>query len=199
MRDSLFAGADLPVAPDQTWEEFIRSGQGYRRHLESLGARDDTRCLHCRQLLSHDAVQLLATYSGYLEGQIATAILEQEATTKDLVKPLQNFSLAAVRAYMDNVDGDNFNGLQARPDQVETLRSIVDLNLGLRQELTDGLPIGENVSAEISVIRTAIEPWLSEVSETLKELRNLDSDREKSLKEKEDELIELQDRLELCR
>ena len=98
LRDSLFAAADLPATPDQTWEAFIRSGRGYRRHLESVGARDDTWCLYCRQLLGNEAVQLIARYSNYLESQIATDIQEQEAAAKDLVKPLHDFSLAAVQA-----------------------------------------------------------------------------------------------------
>ena len=198
LRDSLFAAADLPATPDQTWEAFIRSGQGYRRHLESVGARDDTRCLHCRQLLGNEAVQLIARYSNYLESQIATDIQEQEAAAKDLVKPLHDFSLAAVQAYIENVDGDTYKGLQAPPDRIEAFRSIVDLNAGLQQNLTDGLPIDDNVPAGISGTRVAIESWLTDVKDTLKELRNQDSDRETSLKEKENELIELKDYIELC-
>ena len=199
LRNSLFAAADLPAPSDPPWEAFIRSGLEYRRHLVRLGAHDDTRCLYCRQLLSQDAVQLLTKYGGYLEGQIATDIQEQEEAVKDLVESLRNSSLEAIESYIENVDGDANIYPQAPPNQVEAIRDIVNVNLGLQQRLTEEIPIDENVSSGISELRGVIEQWLSDVNETIIELRNMDSDQEKSLKEKQDELIELKSRLELSR
>ena len=198
LRDSLFTAANLPAAPDQTWGAFISSGQEYRRHLESLGAHDDSRCLYCRQLLNDEAARLIARYSDYLESQIAADIQDQMAALKQLAKPFQDFSLAAVQTYIQDVDGGINKALQSPPDRIEVLRNIVNLNAGLQQKLTDGVPIDENLLAGLSGIRAVVEPWLSEVKETLKELRNQDSDLEKSLKDKEDELIELKARFELC-
>ena len=198
LRDSLFTAANLPAAPDQTWGAFISSGQEYRRHLESLGAHDDSRCLYCRQLLNDEAARLIARYSDYLESQIAADIQDQMAALKQLAKPFQDFSLAAVQTYIQDVDGGINKALQSPPDRIEVLRNIVNLNAGLQQKLTDGVPIDENLLAGVSGIRAVVEPWLSEVKETLKELRNQDSDLEKSLKDKEDELIELKARFELC-
>ena len=197
LRDSLFAAADLPAPTDQTWEVFIRSGQDYRRHLEGLGVHDDTRCLYCRQSLGDDAVKLISRYGGYLESQIAGDIQEQQIAVKDLVKPLQDFSLASVQTYIENMDGDIDQSLRPPPDRLEALRSIAERYKGLQQKLANGLPIDEELPARMSDTRTAIESWFSDVDDTLKELRNQDSDREKSLKEKQTELIELNARLEL--
>ena len=109
LRESLLA-ADLPAPPDKTFEAFIHSGRAYRRHLESIGAHDDTRCLYCRQALGHDAVQLVARYGAYLESQIAEDIQNQETAAERLVQPLQDSSLASVQAYIEEVDGDIYNG-----------------------------------------------------------------------------------------
>ena len=199
LRDGLFAAADLPAPPDSTWDAFISSGQEHRRHLESLGAHDDTRCLYCRQALSQDAILLLTKYRDYVEGRIATDIQEQEESVADLAKDLRDASLETINAYLEDVGRSN--SIYPQPDLncLEALQDIVNLNIGLQRELTDELPIDENVSATISEISQVIKQWLSDVNESLLELHTLDSDLEKSMKEKEDELIELNARLELSR
>ncbi len=199
LRDNLFAAADLPAAPDQTWEEFVSSGQGYRKYLESLGVHDGSRCLYCRQSLSHEAVQLIGRYSDYLESQIATEIQEQEAVARSLVKSLRGFSLTTVQGYIEGVDRGVYRGLPTPPDRIEVFRRIVDQNAGLQQKLADGLPIDDSVLAEASRTRAVVQSWLSGLKDTLEEMRNQDSDREKSLKEKGSDLIDLKDRIELCR
>ena len=198
-RDGLFDDDDFPAPPDTTWEAFIRSGQEYKRHLESLDAHEDTRCLYCRQVLSHEAILLLAKYRDYLEGQIATDIQEQEESVTDLVKVVRDASLEATNAYLGEVDGENSIYPKPHPNCIEALRDIINLNISLQQKLTDELPIDEDFSTGISEIREAIERWLLDMDDSLLELRTLDSDQEKSLKEREDELIELNARLELSR
>ena len=199
LRENLFAAAKLPTTPDQTWESFVRSGQSYRRHLEGLGVHDNTRCLYCRQLLGNEAVQLIARYGEYLESQIARDIQEQEGTAKELVKRLQEFSLLAVQDYIVNVDSDTYKAQETPLDRIDTLRSIVDLHADLQKKLTDEVPIVENIPAGIAETRTAIESWLTDLEDTLKELGNQHSDRETRLRELENELIELKDQLELSR
>ena len=199
LRDGLFAAADLPAPPDPTWETFIGSGQDYKRHLEDLSAHDDTRCLYCRQVLSQEAILLMAKYRDYLEGQIARDIQEQEESVTGLVKAVRDASLETVKTYLADVDGDNSIYPQAHPNRIEALRDIVNLNIGLQQKLTDELPIDENASVGITDISNAIQQWISDENENLIELRHLDANQEKSLKEKQDELIELKACIELSR
>ena len=197
LRDSLFRAADLPAPPDQTWESFIRSGEDYRRHLQSLGSHDSTRCLYCRQSLGDDAEKLIYKYGDYLESQIAKDIEDQQTAVKDIVAPLQGFSLVSVQSFIENMSGDASTGLRPPADRLEALNSIAEQHEGLQQKITDRLSIDENVPASISKTRTAIESWLLDVNQTLYELRNQDADREKSLKEKQRELVDLNARLEL--
>ena len=45
-RTELFAAADLPADPDDTWSNFIEAGEAYRQHLVELGAHDSDRCVY---------------------------------------------------------------------------------------------------------------------------------------------------------
>ena len=98
LRKSLFDKAKLPADPEETWDAFIRAGQEYRRHLESLGVHDDNLCLYCRQLLNADAVELIVKYNDYLESQIAKDIEVQESAIQVLV-------LNQIRIGRDRGDG----------------------------------------------------------------------------------------------
>ena len=197
LRDSLFASAGLPAEPDQTWEEFIRSGQAYRQHLEIIGAHDNARCIYCRQVLNSEALQLLAKYGDYLEDQIAQDIRGHETTIRRMVEPIQNRSLAVVRAYVAGVDSDPNLGLEAGDNQIDSLRTIMALDENLGKRFTDGSPSDENIPARASAIKNSCEIWLSGLRNTITELQQQSSNREETIKEKETELCELQARLTL--
>ena len=197
LRDSLFAAANLPADPDQTWEGFIRSGQEYRRHLESLGVHDDTHCLYCRQQLNTDALELVVKYRNYLESQIARDIQAQESTVQILVKPLQDYPLTLVQAFCNPADTDTDDEKPAPYSQIEALRNLVRLEGTLRQQFVDRVLVDQNILSKVSEIGASVGLWLSEVKAALEILRAQNSDRDKSLTKKENELLELKGRLEL--
>ena len=199
LRDSLFAAANLPAEPEQTWEEFIRAGREYREHLESLGVHDDTRCLYCRQVLNTDALELIVKYSDYLESQIAKDIEAQESTIQILVKPVEDSSLAAVQAFCEPEDAETDEGIPAPANQIEALRELVSLERTLREQFTDKVLVDENILSKLSGIGVKVGLWLTDVKANLEVLRAQDSDRDKSLLEKENKLLELKARLELTK
>ena len=202
LRDSLFDKANLPADPDETWDVFIRAGQEYRRHLESLGAHDDTLCLYCRQLLNTEALELIVKYSEYLESQIAKDIEAQESAIQVLVKPLQGSSLTTVQAFSEPPDSDTDGRIQApaeQAEQIEALRNLVRLDGMLRQQFTDKVPVNEDILSQVSATGTKVELWLSDVNVELETLRAQDSDREKSLTKEGNELLELKARIELSK
>lgn len=199
LRDSLFAAANLPADPEQTWEDFIRSGREYRRHLEGLGVHDDTLCLYCRQPLGTEAIDLIVKYSEYLESQIAKDIETQESTIQNLVKPVEDSSLRSVQSFCELVDADTDKGIPAPAEQMEALRNLVALDGTLRKQLTDKVMVDESVLSKIYEMRVEIGLWLSDIKATLEVLRAQDSNREKSLAEEENKLLDLKARLELKR
>ena len=200
LRDSLFDKANLPAEPDETWESFIRAGQEYREHLENLGVHDDTLCLYCRQLLSTDAFELIVKYSGYLESKIAKEIETEESTIQVLVDPVKNSSLTTVQAFCKPLDSDTEGGIQApaeNAEHMEALRNLLQLNGTLRQQFTDNVPVNEEILSQISGIETKVNLWLAEVNAELKTLQAQNSDREKALTQKQNELLEFKARIEL--
>ena len=199
LRDSLFAAANLPAELEQTWEEFIRAGREYREYLESLGVHDDTRCLYCRQVLNTDALELIVKYSDYLESQIAKDIEAQESTIQILVKPVEDSSLAAVQAFCEPEDAETDEGIPAPANQIEALRELVSLERTLREQFTDKGLVDENILSKLSGIGVKVGLWLTDVKAKLEVLRAQDSDRDKSLLEKEKKLLELKARLELTK
>ena len=199
LRDSLFAAPNLPAEPEQTWEDFIRSGQEYRRHLDSLGVHDSKRCLYCRQLLDTGALELIVKYSEYLESRMARDIEAQESTIRILARPVEDSSLKSVQPFCEPADSDTDKGMLDPDEQIEALRNLVSLDQALRKQFTDKVMIDENILSKISGIGAKVGLWLSGVEATLEELRAQDSNQEKSLTENENELLELKARLELNR
>ena len=197
LRDSLFAAADLPAEPDDTWEAFIRSGLDYRRQLENLGVHDSTRCLYCRQPLGAEALQLIAKYSDYLEDQIAKGIEEQGAIIQSLVRQIQDSSLTAVRAFVADRNADPNLEKQASADQIEALEAIVTLDDTLRQGFAAGVSVGDDFPTRIAATISDFDSWLSALNDAVEELRRQNSNRKESKEEKEKELYELKARLSL--
>ena len=197
LRDGLFAAADLPADPDTTWEAFIRSGNDYRLHLENSGAHDGTRCLYCRQTLGGEALELISKYGEYLEDKIATDIRDQEAIIHQFTDAAQRISLATVRVYIEGIDSDAGLGSKAGDNQIDALRTIIAVDNDLRKRFADRAPIDENIPAKISAIKTSFESWLTGLGSTLEELRQQNSNREETIKEKEQDLHELTDRITL--
>ena len=200
LRDSLFDKANLPADPDGMWDAFIRAGQEYRKHLESLGVHDDTLCLYCRQLLGTNALELIVKYSEYLESKIAKDIEAEESAIQVLMKPVLGSSLTTVQAFSEPLDSDTDWGIPAPSEQaeeIETLRNLLTLDGMLRQQFTDKVPVNENILSQVSGIGTKVELWLTGATAELETLRAQDSDRGKSLTKKQNELLELKARIEL--
>ena len=197
LRDSLFAAANLPTDPDQTWEAFVRSGKEYREHLEKLGVHDEMRCLYCRQTLAPDALALIAKYSEYLGSQIAKDIQAQESAIQVLSKPLRDSSLASVQAFCAPAEAESDAGIEPPTEQIETLRRLLTVEATLRNQLADRTAVEESNIFQVSEMRSKVSAWHSYVTAALEELRSQNLDREEVLKKKEVELLELRARMEL--
>ena len=198
LRESLFTAANIPE-PEERWEDFIRAGQEYKRHLESHGVHDDTICLYCRQQLGSDARNLLVKYSEYLESQIASEIEAQNSTIRTLRKSVEESSLKSVQALCELQDIDANEGLPAPAEQTETLQKLLNLDMRLRKQFTDNVMVDENILTSIDGIGATLQPLLSDVMNALKELRSQNADRDEALKKEEKQLIDLRARRELNR
>ena len=183
-RTELFASADLPAEPEETWESFVRAGADYREHLDQLGAHDDSRCLYCRQELSTDATELLMKYKQYIEDKISGDLTETARLLKELEAPLLAVQTSSIARLLDEVKSPSgevpafVSDLQAAASENESVRSAIAVG-GPLPDGTD--PAGRQ--ARISVTRGS-------VSEELTQLREQSQNRDETLRKRRAELVE---------
>ncbi len=193
-RIGLFAAADLPAEPDDTWSTFIEAGETYRRHLVELGAHDSDRCLYCRQPLMDTARDLLLRYSTYLEDKISSDISATNASLTEFkrqVDSIQSNDIARFVAEYD--DKDDFPSYFTPVNEVEVTRS------GLRSAVAVGKPANLKIIDLITQPKTDIEASMAIIETAITTLETQQRNREQALAEKQIELVELKDAVELAK
>ncbi|WP_457949841.1 AAA family ATPase [Pseudarthrobacter sp. alpha12b] len=191
-RNELFAAANLPAEPEETWSEFIAAGETYRLHLVQLDAHDVGRCLYCRQPLTDPARELLARYSTYLEDKISAEIRATDAALanfKHQFASIQNNEMSTfIEQYKDE---------EVRPtcypqvDVIEVLRSKVTTAVDALQ------PIDLEMTAALTGPRSETAAALTVTGASINELESQQLNRTEVLAEKQKDLLELKDALEL--
>lgn len=192
-RKELFAAADLPTEPDDTWAAFIAAGEQYRQHLIEVDAHDAERCLYCRQTLSTSAHELLAKYSSYLEDKISADIRAAEkelATTKQSIEAVSSSEVAGLVAELSASDD--------KPDFFGAMRSIEETRLSVATAVENEQPIDLDQSS-VAAHRTTLQAALSQARTDVENLEEQSGNRTNALAEKRVELTELEASAELAR
>lgn len=190
-RNELFAAADLPADPD-TWSDFIEAGETYRQHLVELGAHDSDRCLYCRQPLLDPARELLSRYSTYLEDKISADIRATDsllARFKQEAAVIEGKDLA--RFVGEYQDEDEQPSYFAQVDAIEGARSA------LASAVADGKPASVPVADVVTQPKTDVDAALETAEEGITTLEAQQQNRTQALAEKQAELVELKDSVEL--
>lgn len=193
-RGELFAAADLPADPDDTWNDFIKAGETYRQHLVDVDAHDADRCLYCRQPLLEPARELLARYSTYLEDKISTDLRTTDASLigfRRQAAAVENNELVAfIEEFKDTVNDD-------RPAYFEQVKAIEDA----RGAVASAVAAGQKIDIKVADLRTAtkatVDAALTKAASSLAALEAQQQNRGKALEEKQAELLELKDAVEL--
>lgn len=193
-RRELFAVADLPAEPDDTWNDFIDAGESYRQHLVEVQAHDADRCLYCRQPLLDPSRDLLTRYSTYLEDKISADIRATDATLdgyKRQTAALRGNEMATfIQQYKDAEPGEHptyFTQVEA----IEAARSTVATAVAADQ------PISIQIADLVAEPRADVYTALTTVGNSISELEALQVGRTEALTEKQAELLELKDAVEL--
>jgi ABC-type transport system involved in cytochrome c biogenesis ATPase subunit len=119
-RAELFAAANLPAEPDDTWATFVAAGDAYRAHLVELAVHDEARCLYCRQELTGRSVELLTKYAAYLADKIRSDIGMVDRELGALVSPLDRITTTNVAPFLDEyTDRDD------KPAYFDALRELI--------------------------------------------------------------------------
>lgn len=193
-RSELFAAADLPAPPEETWSAFIEAGEAYRKHLVEIGAHDADRCLYCRQGLDDPARALLTKYSVYLEDKISTDLREVNRKLRSQAESIRALSRPEVRSYLTD-----YEAAEGKPAVFDAL-SIVD---DTRQAVFDAMTTPESwegdARAALTAAAAALADALASTTGHLTELQAQAADQATALKEKRAELNELIAAAEIAR
>lgn len=193
-RTELFAVADLPADPDESWNAFVEAGDVYRRHLESVDAHDADRCLYCRQNLTDPARDLLAKYATYLEDKISTdlrAIDSDIAETEQQIRLIQN---AEVVGFIDE-----YKDSEERPGCFADVNSIEQVRISVIAEIDASTAVPVDLSTSIPEAKTRTEAELSAAEGDISALGEQAQNRAETLEIKQKELLELKDAVELAK
>ena len=192
-RSELFAAADLPAEPDDTWHEFVQAGETYRQHLVSLEAHDADRCLYCRQPLLEPARDLLTRYSTYLEDRISAEVREVEsaiARYKSQVGGIRsNEMIASIEEHKDADERD-------RPAFFTSIETIEHAWNAIATAVAASKPIN-TVTKDLVTSKTSVEATLATTRIRITKLEDQQQNRTKVLGEKQTALLELKDAFEL--
>lgn len=191
-REELFAAADLPADPDDTWSEFIVTGEAYRQHLVELGKHDSDRCLYCGQPLQDPARELLSRYSTYLEDKISADI----RTTDTLLAEFK-LQVAAIQGNNLNQFICDYDEEEERPPYFSQAVAIEGEGLRLVAAVTEGKPASPTIAATVAQPKADIDAELESVVNGLTTLENQQQNRTQALVEKQAELVESKDAVEL--
>lgn len=193
-RRELFAAADLPAEPDDTWNDFIEAGEMYRQHLVEVEAHDADRCLYCRQPLLVPARDLLTRYSTYLEDKISADIRATDTALggyKRQAASLQGNEMASFIQQHNDVDPGERPTYSAQIEAIEGARSAV------ATAVAAGQPVSIQIAELVATPRADVETALNTVGSRISELETLQKGRTEALSEKQAELLELKDAVEL--
>lgn len=193
-REGLFAAADLPAAPDESWLSFLTSGEEYRHHLEELGVHDTNRCLYCRQPLS-DAGRLLVTkYGEYLEDKIQRDLTVVDRDLETLRRPIQELAMREVDVYVKELAGTS-----DLPPFFAHLQAVVVSLAEFRTALTKSESIDAETQVTISKLSTEVSASLSATEAESVLLQEQMDNRVEALTKKKTELVELEAAVELSK
>ncbi len=191
-RTKLFAAADLPADPDDTWSDFIEAGEMYRQHLVDLGAYDSDRCPYCRQPLKDAARDLLSRYSTYLEDKISADIRATDTVLADFehqVAAVQGNDLAQFVA--------EYNDEQEKPSCFSQIETIEGARSGLGAAVAESKPASLTIADVVALPKIDIDAELAAVEAGITTLETQQQNRTQALADKQAELVELQDAVEL--
>lgn len=186
LRSELFAAADLAADPEDTWDDFVRSGDAYRSRLESLSVHDSGRCLYCRQQLSDPAKALVAKYSDYLTDKISSDIASVEESVRTDTAPILGIAIPDVTAFVD--EHVSQTGKPVIYANVSAIHAAVDSVVSAIQA---GGSIDDAAVAHLPTAKTELDASLSAVTTEIADLRTQADNRSEALREKKRDLAEL--------
>lgn len=193
-RNELFAAADLPAEPDQSWHAFVAAGDEYRQHLVEVSAHDADRCLYCRQALADPARALLAKYSTYLEDKISAEIRDADALLAASTRSMGAIANAEMAAFVDE-----FDARDDKPEFFHAVQAVEAARSAVAEAVAHGRPVDPDATTALLGYQATLQTRLSTATEDIERFEEQARNRTEALVEKQAELAELTAATELTR
>jgi len=185
-RSDLFAAADLPAEPEESWDAFVTSGESYRLHLDALGVHDSGRCLYCRQELADPAKALVGKYREYLADRISSDIAAVEEGIREITGPVTAVKMPDVDAFVDE-----YQNQDDRPPHYAGVAAIQGAVFSASARIRAGKALDAAEVAEATSSKGALDAILASVVAEIADLVTQSENRSDALEEKRHELAEL--------
>lgn len=194
-RSELFAAADLPAEPEDTWNDFITAGDAYRQHLVSLDVHDEGRCLYCRQPVETAARELLSRYSAYLEDKISADIREVDGILASKQRLASTIATNEITSFLAEFADEGAE----KPAFHDAVASIQTLVADVVEAVGAAAAVRGDIAAVAQDPKGVISKALVTATTDIAALEAQSSDRAKALSDSQAELRELKDSAELTK
>lgn len=191
-RRELFAAADLPADPDDTWSDFIKAGETYRLHLVELGSHDADRCLYCRQPLIDPARDLLSRYSTYLEDGISADIRTTDTALLGYSRQVASIQNSELIAFINQYGAE-----EEKPSYFSQVDAIEGARSALETAVSGGKLASHKIAGLVAHPAADVDAALETAGLSISTLETQQANRTQVLGEKQTELLELKDAVEL--
>ncbi|ORA62787.1 hypothetical protein BST23_19820 [Mycolicibacterium elephantis] len=193
-RDELFSAADLPAAPEETWQGFIAAGETYRQHLVEADAHDADHCLYCRQPLSDTARSLITKYSDYLADKISADISASDQAIAAATLGVRDTATSDVASFL----AEHADSEATRPAYYSAVSEAHALLTGVRQSIAAAEPTALDTE-HLAGLASTIDEADDEARRRLAGLKEQAEDRLTALAQKKKERDALIAAAELAR
>lgn len=193
-RTELFAAADLPADPDDTWSAFVEAANTYHEHLGELGVDDVTRCLYCRQPLAEAAQRLLAKYSVYLDDKISADIRKADRVLADSKRYIESIEHGEISSF-----AAEFENREDRPSFYPDVVALNDLRKTVTQAAGNTGSIDVDLQGAATNLKSAIDTAAALAADAISELEDQVQDRKRALSETQEKLLQMKDNAELAK
>jgi len=193
-RRELFAAADLPSEPDETWSAFIEAGDGYRQHLVEIGAHDAARCLYCRQTLTDPARELVARYSTYLEDKISADISVADVVLTTAKRSVASIANSEVDSFIDE-----YSGRDDKPEFFPAAEAVEVSRLAVANATENNRPVELDIASVLSWNAATVSAAATAAGTDIAALEEQSENRTEALAKKQTELAELTASAELAK
>lgn len=190
-----FAGSPIPGVLKKEWDQFIQAAEEYLRQTENPESypQDDDVCVYCRQPLGAEAVALVQKYRDYCNGEFRSALNAAQERINGFIRNIRTADPATFRAHINELTSGSLNA-----DRLAELRGVATKLEELRQACdSQRAYTWPDREQQMTRLQTAAQDADRHIGEMVADLKGRGEEREKALRQRESQLLDVESRMRL--